>query len=360
VCTGSFISTNPREEQASAPTDNLTEHNAEDKPHVSEALNIKLIETSDDVTAKPPSADAKVFHPLPRLNVNAPIFDPFGNTVYHESPNHVYDLSKWKNILIEDGLIDNVTKPTHNEKGLTVDTSAAWTAEETYDHEKYTPTTPNPYFHSPIYQPPNHESPMHNGYDYASPDNTNQSGSTPWTFDVRNPYYPTNHVDFENFYDEENGEDAVSEQGSVKITPASPCVNQPVSPEPNQVITRLNDTGSVSKGNKNIVNIVNCNAHGWNSSIKIESTIQMMATKNIHVCTLQETWSRGNWEREIRGYLVLHHNMKKEMMTGAREVEKEEEWLLFYHRCSKRRTKEQAGRHLSPRRQMIPTTKEDS
>jgi hypothetical protein len=36
-----------------------------------------------------------------------------------------------------------------------------------------------------------------------------------------------------------------------------------------------------------------------------------MATRDIHVCTLQETWSKGDWEREIRGYLVIHHNYEE-------------------------------------------------
>jgi hypothetical protein len=34
----------------------------------------------------------------------------------------------------------------------------------------------------------------------------------------------------------------------------------------------------------------------------------MMAMRDVHVCTLQETWSKGNWERELRGYLIIHHN----------------------------------------------------
>jgi hypothetical protein len=60
VCTGSFLSTNSREEQASAPTEDQPDHNAEDKPHVSKALNIDLTGTRVDVT-KTLSVDAKIF-----------------------------------------------------------------------------------------------------------------------------------------------------------------------------------------------------------------------------------------------------------------------------------------------------------
>jgi hypothetical protein len=36
----------------------------------------------------------------------------------------------------------------------------------------------------------------------------------------------------------------------------------------------------------------------------------MMIEKDIGVATVQETWQRGEWERVIRGYLVIHRNYK--------------------------------------------------
>jgi hypothetical protein len=184
---------------------------------------------------------------------------------------------------------------------------------------KYTPTTPIPCFYSPFHC---HESHAYDGYNHALPEAHNCfEGVSQNSRDARKqthtPFYyypsptifydyPTPLSDDETFFFPYYEEDIASENESVKSTPASPCVTQPVRSEP--TTTRLNDTGGVSKGNKNIVNIMNCNAHGWNSSIKIESTINMMAVRNIHVCTLQETWSKGDWECEIRGYLVIHHN----------------------------------------------------
>jgi hypothetical protein len=66
------------------------------------------------------------------------------------------------------------------------------------------------------------------------------------------------------------------------------------------------DPGSINNGN--VEKLFNSNANGWTSSTKIESTIQTMIDHNIGAATLQETWCIGDYEREIRGFLVLHHN----------------------------------------------------
>jgi hypothetical protein len=316
----SLLSANSREEQVSALPDTIRDHKAESLSRGLKALNIGLIEMSFSVTTSPLSADAKIFQPFSTLNANAPIYDPFGNVVECESPTSIRDLDAWREILIVDGILSNNFEGTRETNGLTIDTSEDWTSESTYRPPKYTPTAPVPAcFYSPFHY---HESPAYDGYNRALPEAHNcfedasqnsrdarKQTHTPF-YDYPSPTvfydYPTPRSDDETFFFPYYEEDIASESKSVKSTPASPCVTQPVRSNP--TASRLNDTGGVSKGNKNIVNIVNCNAHGWNSSIKIESTIHMMAVRNVHVCTLQETWSKGNWEREVRGYLIIHHN----------------------------------------------------
>lgn len=57
-----------------------------------------------------------------------------------------------------------------------------------------------------------------------------------------------------------------------------------------------------------ISSIVNQNTNGWKSEVKIESTIQTMIDKNIGAYLIQETWALDYEPKELRGYLILHHN----------------------------------------------------
>jgi hypothetical protein len=101
--------------------------------------------------------------------------------------------------------------------------------------------------------------------------------------------------------------------GSVKNLPAHPRAAQPFRFGPRT--TRCNDTGSVKKGNYE--KIVSGNAMGWSSSLKVESTIQTMMENEVGIMAVQETWSIGNWEKEIRGYLVIHHNYEARNSTWS-------------------------------------------
>jgi hypothetical protein len=56
---------------------------------------------------------------------------------------------------------------------------------------------------------------------------------------------------------------------------------------------------------------------GWSSSLKVESTIQTMMENEVGIMAIQETWSIGDWEKEIRGYLVIHHNYKARDSTWS-------------------------------------------
>jgi hypothetical protein len=170
ICVVSLLSTNSREEQASAPSNHPSDlHNASSLSHeLNSALSTNLIETSGGAT-KALSVDARTFQPRPKLNVNAPVFDPFGNIVNHDSPQSTHELHKWKDILINDGiLIDNEPKIPHEAIGLTVDTSAGWSAEEKINPSKYIPTTP---YHfcpkSPYNQMELNVSPASDGYSQA-------------------------------------------------------------------------------------------------------------------------------------------------------------------------------------------------
>ena len=37
-----------------------------------------------------------------------------------------------------------------------------------------------------------------------------------------------------------------------------------------------------------------------------------MIPNKLDAYLLQETWLTGDWEKEIRGYLVIHHNHEKD------------------------------------------------
>ena len=47
-----------------------------------------------------------------------------------------------------------------------------------------------------------------------------------------------------------------------------------------------------------------------------------MITKQLDPFLIQETWLTGNWEKEIRGYLVIHHNHEKDKFEKERTREK--------------------------------------
>lgn len=242
----SLLSADPREEKASAP--------------------------------KALSVDAKPFQPRPSLNVHAPSYDPFGNIVQIQSPPSAHELRKWEEVLINDGLIDSNT-PRNESKGLTVDTSVGSPIDA--DPPKYTPTTPPPCFYSLFnqWEPYSYVSPTYSdyGYTYEAYECFHdevyeyfQPANSPFEFAQSTTPSDESHYFFPTYE-----EDIVSVNESAKTTPASPSVTQPVGSDPNT--TRLNDTGSVSRGNKNIAKVVNCNANGWNSSINVESTIRSKA-----------------------------------------------------------------------------------
>jgi hypothetical protein len=100
VCVDSPLSTSSREEQTNTNTNIHDDHNASSVAHTPKALSVESIETDLKATKSPLSADANVFQPSSKLNVFAPIYDPFGNIAYCESPQSVQSLSYWKNVLI--------------------------------------------------------------------------------------------------------------------------------------------------------------------------------------------------------------------------------------------------------------------
>jgi hypothetical protein len=124
----------------------------------------------------------------PKLNVNAPSYDPFGNTVECDSPRSPQNLDAWREIMKRDGILEYETESTHKVKGLTVDTSQGWTSEAQSYPTKYTPTTPCPYFYLPNNLRFNHESPAYSGYDSTNPEAYNYLDGTSWPFeDVQTP-----------------------------------------------------------------------------------------------------------------------------------------------------------------------------
>jgi len=54
--------------------------------------------------------------------------------------------------------------------------------------------------------------------------------------------------------------------------------------------------------------IVTQDMNGWKDEEKIKSTIEIMIRDNIGAYLIQETWDLNYDARDIRGYLVLHHN----------------------------------------------------
>ena len=45
---------------------------------------------------------------------------------------------------------------------------------------------------------------------------------------------------------------------------------------------------------------------------KMEALVENMIAKEIDAYLVQETWLTGDWEKEKRGYLVIHHNHDKD------------------------------------------------
>jgi hypothetical protein len=310
VCVDSLLSVSSREEQANASPKNIFDHDAKSLSHGFEALNTDLTETSFDVSKSPLSVDAKVFHPSPKLNVYAPVYDPFGNTVECGSPQSNSNLDAWREILKKDGILEDKTESAHKVKGLTVDTSLGWTSEAQSHPTKYTPTTPCPYFHLPHNLRFDHESPTYSGYNSTSPEAYNYLDGKSWPFeDVQSPdstlydypsptplyNYPSPTSDTATFF---------HSSSSVKNTPTGPRVCQPVGANP--TTPGLRDP--VDLRSLDLKEIVCQHVRGWNSSRKLESIIELMNRENISAMCIQETWESGNYIKEIRGYLISHHN----------------------------------------------------
>ena len=56
---------------------------------------------------------------------------------------------------------------------------------------------------------------------------------------------------------------------------------------------------------------MNQNVNGIVRPWKLETIIENMLENNIDAYTIQETWLTGDWEKEIRGYLIIHHNHER-------------------------------------------------
>jgi hypothetical protein len=169
MCVGYLQSTNSREEQVTAPSEYQSDlHNAISTSHgLNLALSTNLIETSGDAT-KTLSVDAKAFQPRLKLNVHTPAYDPFGNIVDHDSPRLTHEPHKWKEVLINDGILINEELETTNEAiDSTVDTSTGWSAEAEVNPPKHTPTTQCQYLFSPYNQWESYELPVLDGYSHA-------------------------------------------------------------------------------------------------------------------------------------------------------------------------------------------------
>ena len=160
----------------------------------------------------------------------------------------------------------------------------------------YNPTTPTYYYHeeeqypsSPtFYSPPTPTTPpaspspqySHSPISYLSAENSQCSPC----------YYPVDSTSISTTWDDQ------SEQTYSPPTPAA----------------------SSNKAREDIKCIVNQNVNGLTRAWKMESMIDNMITNNIDAYLIQETWLTGDWEKEIRGYLVIHHNHepKKEKKKG--------------------------------------------
>lgn len=150
-------------------------------------------------------------------------------------------------------------------------------------------------------------------YDYPTPGSVSshewyEYNQTIFDFDYYESASSLQHHFFEDSegYHEHFGEnDYYRDNESVKSDVPRPTQN-----EEKQI--GFSTSGRSDHGNKKpelqIEKLFNQNVRGWNNSITIESTIQMMMEKDIGVATLQETWQRGEWEKVIRGYLVVHRN----------------------------------------------------
>ena len=57
---------------------------------------------------------------------------------------------------------------------------------------------------------------------------------------------------------------------------------------------------------------MNQNVNGLVRAWKMEALIKNMIANKIDAYLVQETWLPGDWEKEIRRYLVIHHNHDKD------------------------------------------------
>jgi hypothetical protein len=323
VCVDSPLSTSSREEQTNTNTNIHYDHNASSVAHTPKALSVESIETDLKATKSPLSADANVFQPSSKLNVFAPIYDPFGNIAYCKSPQSVQSLSYWKNVLISDGIVntsDTISEPSRNNKGLTVDTSTNFFVDPVYYPSKYTPTTPCPYFHSPNSQQSSYVSPTCNGYNNTFTEAEHFDGAS-WYFEnaqennLLSPFYDTpTHTDINSpFSYNEFTKDVIIEESEVESAP-SPC--PPLTPTPRSIVTHNGLKDPVNNSVIETKNIVSQNVRGWRS--KLENIIQLMIDKDISAFCVQETWDSDDYEKIVRGFLVIHHNLSKDEWNARR------------------------------------------
>ena len=57
---------------------------------------------------------------------------------------------------------------------------------------------------------------------------------------------------------------------------------------------------------------MNQNVNGLTRAWKLEAIIDNMISNELDAYLLQETWLTGDWEKEIRGYLIIHNNHEKD------------------------------------------------
>ena len=85
----------------------------------------------------------------------------------------------------------------------------------------------------------------------------------------------------------------------------------PETPKPNSQKPAPNKRKKIPE---NIRKIVSQNVNGLTQSWKLEMIINRMIEVQYDAFLIQETWLTGNWEKEIRGYLVIHHNHEKDKL----------------------------------------------
>ena len=57
---------------------------------------------------------------------------------------------------------------------------------------------------------------------------------------------------------------------------------------------------------------MNQNVNGLTRAWKLEAIIENMIANEMDTYLIRETWLTGDWEKEIRGFLVIHHNHDKD------------------------------------------------